>query len=88
LLAESVTGLRVLDYECGTGDWGLMLAGEGADVTLLDLSPVAIELALRRASVSGVSEHVQGIARDASDLSCFRDAQFDLIYASAASTIH
>jgi ubiquinone/menaquinone biosynthesis C-methylase UbiE len=84
LLAESVTGRRVLDYGCGTGDWGLMLAGEGADVTLLDLSPVAIELALRRASVSGVSERVQGIARDASDLSCFREAQFDLIYASAA----
>jgi len=84
LLAESVTGRSVLDYGCGTGDWGLMLAGEGADVTLLDLSPVAIELALRRASVSGVSGHVQGFARDASDLSCFRDAQFDLIYASAA----
>ena len=84
LLSESVGGRRVLDYGCGTGDWGLMLAGEGADVTLLDLSPVAIELALRRASVSGVAARVHGIARDASDLSCFRDEEFDLIYASAA----
>jgi len=84
LLAESVEGRRVLDYGCGTGDWGLMLAGEGADVTLLDLSPVAIEVALRRASVSGVAGRVQGIARDANDLSCFRDDEFDLIYASAA----
>ena len=84
LLAESVAGRRVLDYGCGTGDWGLMLAGEGADVTVLDLSPVAIELAMRRASVSGVAHRVRGIARDASDLSCFRDDEFDLIYASAA----
>jgi len=84
LLAESAASRRVLDYGCGTGDWGLMLAGEGADVTLLDLSPVAIELALRRASVSGVADRVRGLARDASDLSCFRDEEFDLIYASAA----
>jgi SAM-dependent methyltransferase len=84
LLSESVGGRRVLDYGCGTGDWGLMLASEGADVTLLDLSPVAIELGLRRASVSGVGARVRGIARDASDLSCFRDEEFDLIYASAA----
>jgi SAM-dependent methyltransferase len=84
LLAESAAGQRVLDYGCGTGDWGLMLAGEGADVTLLDLSPVAIELALRRADVSGVAGRVKGIARDASDLSCFSNNEFDLIYASAA----
>jgi SAM-dependent methyltransferase len=84
LLAESVAGQRVLDYGCGTGDWGLMLAGEGAEVAFLDLSPIAIELALRRAQVSGISDRVQGIARDASDLSCFRDDEFDLIYASAA----
>ena len=84
LLAEPVTGLRVLDYGCGTGDWGLMLAGEGAHVTLLDLSGVAIELALRRASLSRVAGNVRGVARDASDLSCFTDGEFDLIYASAA----
>jgi SAM-dependent methyltransferase len=84
LLAEPAAGRRVLDYGCGTGDWGLMLAGEGANVTLLDLSPVAIELALRRAAVSGVAARIKGIARDASDLSCFSNDEFDLIYASAA----
>lgn len=84
LLAEPVAGRRVLDYGCGTGDWGLMLAGEGAEVTLLDLSPVAIELVLRRAALSGVAGRVRGVARDANDLSCFRDGEFDLIYASAA----
>ena len=39
-----------------------MLAGEGAAVTLLDLSPVAIRLGLRRAAVSGVADRVRGVA--------------------------
>ena len=84
LLAEPVAGRAVLDYGCGTGDWGLMLAGEGASVTFLDLSPVAIQVAERRAAAGGVAGRVRGVARDASDLSCFRDEEFDLIYGSAA----
>lgn len=82
LLSEPVRDRSVLDYGCGTGDWGLMLAGEGARVTFLDLSPVAIQVALRRAAASDVV--VRGVARDASDLSCFPDEEFDLIYGSAA----
>jgi ubiquinone/menaquinone biosynthesis C-methylase UbiE len=84
LLAEPVAARAVLDYGCGTGDWGLMLAGEGANVTFLDLSPVAIEVTQRRARASGVSDRARGVARDASDLSCFRDGEFHLIYGSAA----
>ncbi len=84
LLAEPVKGRRALDYGCGVGDWGVMLAVEGARVTLLDLSPVAVEVALRRARASGVMESVRGFARDASDLSCFADGEFDLIFACAA----
>ena len=84
LLAESVKGRRALDYGCGLGDWGVMLAVEGATVTLLDLSPVAVEVALRRARASGVNNYVRGFARDASDLSCFADDEFDFIFACAA----
>jgi len=84
LTSEPVAGLNVLDYGCGTGDWGLLLASEGASVTFLDLSPVAVEVAIRRAAAGSVSQRVRGAARDASDLSCFRDEEFDLIYASAA----
>jgi len=51
-------------------------------VTCLDLSPVAIEVVLRRAAASGVA--MRGEARDASDLSCFHSEEFDLIVASAA----
>ena len=62
----------------------MLLATEGARVTLLDISPAAIELGLRRARANGAGDRVLGFARDASDLSCFNDAAFDLVFASAA----
>ena len=84
LFEEPVEGLCVLDYGCGTGEWGVMLATEGAEATLLDLSDKAIEVGLKRARGSGVADRVRGVARDASDLSCFDDGEFDLIFACAA----
>jgi len=84
LLSQPLTGQVVLDYGCGVGEWGVLMATEGAQATLLDLSPVAIEVGLRRAAANGVAHLVRGCARDASDLSCFSDGEFDLIYASAA----
>jgi SAM-dependent methyltransferase len=60
------------------------MATEGARATLLDLSPIAIEIALRRAAASGVNDRVRGFAKDASHLDSFKDEEFDLIYASAA----
>jgi len=84
LLSRPLAGCVVLDYGCGVGEWGVLMATEGARATLLDLSPVAIEIGIRRAAANGVSQLVRGCARDASDLSCFADGEFDLIYASAA----
>ena len=84
LLSEPLKGKKALDYGCGTGEWGVMLATEGAQVALLDLSPVAVEVGLRRARASGVADRVGGYARDASDMSCFPDGEFDLIYGGAA----
>ena len=85
LMALPLPELSVLDYGCGPGEWGVLMATEGARVTLLDLSPAAIELGQRRAQANGVRERVHGFARDASDLSCFADGAFDLIFASAAA---
>ena len=82
LTAEPLAGLQVLDYGCGPADFGLWLATEGACVTLLDLSPAAIELGLKRAAASGVP--VRGIAADASRLHMLRDGEFDLVFACAA----
>jgi len=82
LETEPLLGKTVLDYGCGPGDMGIWMATEGAGVTLLDLSPAAIELVLRRARASGVE--VRGIAADASRLDMLPDASFDLVFASAA----
>ncbi len=79
-----MAGRTALDYGCGTGDWGVLMACAGAEVTLVDLSPVGVEVGLRRARVSGVAHRVRGVSRDASDLSCFDDGAFDLVFAGAA----
>ncbi len=75
-------GKKVLDYGCGPADFGLWLATEGAEVTLLDLSSAAIELALRRAQASGVT--VRATAADASNLNMLCDGEFDVVFACAA----
>jgi 2-polyprenyl-3-methyl-5-hydroxy-6-metoxy-1,4-benzoquinol methylase len=82
LEAEPLAGKKVLDYGCGPADFGLWMATEGAGVTLLDLSPAAIELGLKRARASGVE--VRGIAADASCLNMLADREFDLVFACAA----
>lgn len=80
--AARVRGKKVLDYGCGPADFGLWMATEGADVTLLDISYAAIELALKRAHASGVE--VRGIAADASGLPMLRDGEFDVVFACAS----
>jgi SAM-dependent methyltransferase len=82
LESEPLAGKRVLDYGCGPADFGIWMATEGAEVTLLDLSPVAIEVGLRRARACTVK--VRGVAADATSLDMFRDGEFDLIFACAA----
>ena len=77
-------GLVVLDYGCGPADFGVWLATEGAHVTLLDLSPKAIELGLLRARASGVESRVRGLAEDASCLRSLETACFDLVFACAS----
>jgi SAM-dependent methyltransferase len=84
LLEQPLAGLRVLDYGCGPADFGVWMATEGAAVTLLDISPTAIELGLVRARASGVGERVCGLAADASRLPQLETASFDLVFACAA----
>jgi SAM-dependent methyltransferase len=47
-------GTRVLDVGCGVGRWSRLLAGRGARVLGVDLSPTMIEQARRRADAVGV----------------------------------
>lgn len=81
----NLAGKRVLDYGCGTGDFGLWMAtAENARVTFLDLSENAVSVCLRRAELSGVASSCDAVARDASDLSCFPDGAFDVVYGCAS----
>ena len=55
-LAGSIqAGSRVLDVACGFGDAGLFLAQRGCDVTLSDVSPVALDHVRHRASSLGLA---------------------------------
>src|SRR5437762_12468076 len=51
----SLAGKKVLDVGCGDGINAVLLAKLGAEVTGIDISPKAIELAERRAEISGVA---------------------------------
>src|SRR5947209_1468977 len=82
LEAEPLRNKNVLDYGCGSADFGIWMATEGTHVTLLDLSPSAIELGLKRAHASGVA--VRGVAADASCLPMLGSGEFDLVFACAA----
>ena len=79
-----LAGLRVLDYGCGPADFGVWMATEGAEVTLLDISQTAVDLGILRAAASGVGDRVRGIAADASRLPQLADASFDLVFACAS----
>jgi len=47
-LPEDLTGLRVLDAGCGAGQMTAELAGRGADVVAVDISPALVEIARER----------------------------------------
>lgn len=72
-------GCRVLDVGCGVGRWSRLLAGRGAQVTGIDLSPTMIEEAERRAAQAGVAERCTFHVQDVSDLSVA--GQFDMVLA-------
>ncbi|MFA6472279.1 MAG: class I SAM-dependent methyltransferase [Candidatus Latescibacterota bacterium] len=58
----SVTPCRTIDFGCGTGNYSIYLAVKGFDVTGVDISPTAIEIAGTNANKSRV--HCTFIAAD------------------------
>ena len=55
-LLGDLRGKAILDVGCGEGEDSILLASLGARVTGLDVSPGAIELARKRAALSGLSD--------------------------------
>lgn len=73
-----LSGLRVLEIGCGRGDFSIWLASRfpTADITGIDFSPTAIQIATDRAKAAHSQAHFA--VSDAQSLG-FRDAQFDYV---------
>jgi|GEM_PF-2550912 len=71
----SVSGLRVLDVGCGTGEVARLLAAHGAEVVGIDISPEMCYLAAER------SENIMFLTHDLSDPLPFPDGRFDILIA-------
>lgn len=78
----ALAGKRVLDVGCGDGNNALLLASLGAQVTGIDVSPKAIELAAKRAEISGVSASTRFLCGPL-ETADFPEAFFDVIWGDA-----
>jgi len=77
-LLEQKEGKKILDYCCGNGDFSILLAKNGANVTGIDISGTSIQNAKNAASKEGPSAKVAFFVMDAEKTS-FSDNYFDLI---------
>ncbi len=77
-LPADLQGVRILDAGCGTGALALELAGRGAHVVAIDLSPQLIALAAERAAANPASARISFRAGDMLDTALGR---FDHIVA-------
>jgi 2-polyprenyl-3-methyl-5-hydroxy-6-metoxy-1,4-benzoquinol methylase len=71
-----VRGLTVLDYGCGSGQLGMYLAMQGANVSGFDLSPAGVELANWASGKYGLNCSFRAL--DAEEID-YPDESFDLI---------
>jgi SAM-dependent methyltransferase len=80
-LQQGCKGKKVLEYGCGTGSDGFVLARQGARVTGIDISDVAVQQAAERAQLEEL-DWLDFRVMDAEDLT-FADRTFDLICGTA-----
>lgn len=69
---------KTLEIGSGSGQTSLCLSQAGCDVTILDYSDDAIELALRAANALGVN--IRAVCQDARQPLPFREKEFDIIF--------
>ena len=83
-LCGDIAGRRVLDLGCGAGENAVTMAGQGAHVIALDVSPAQLALGKRLAETAEV--RVEWHESDAADLAFLRADSIDL--ALAAGVVH
>jgi len=71
-------GKRVLELGCGPGDYTIMLARRGAQVTALDIAPASLEITRKRAQANRVGSAIQ-LAWMAAETLGFPDGVFDWV---------
>ena len=79
-LLPRCAGKQALEYGCGIDRFAEQLAAHGAEVTGVDISDVAIEMARERTAASGLSG-LRYLVMDAEHLE-FDDGSFDLVFGS------
>ncbi|HEX4567727.1 MAG TPA: class I SAM-dependent methyltransferase [Vicinamibacterales bacterium] len=77
-----VSGMRVVDFGCGSGANTALLAGRGAHVWGIDISEDLLRLGQRRLAVSGRADGATFIAGSAHDMP-FPDDSIDLVFGIA-----
>ncbi len=76
-LSPSLVDLEVLEVGCGAGDFAIYLADMHANVTAVDFSPQAIEIAKKK--LTAQKKNVNFRVADAQALP-FKDNSFDLLF--------
>lgn len=71
-------GQRVLELGCGPGDYTIMLARRGAEVTAVDIAPSSLQITRRRAGLNGVAQAVRPLWMPAETLA-LPAASFDWV---------
>ena len=79
LILKDIEGKKALEYGCGPGSAAFDLAKNGAQVTAIDISDVAIQQTLEKADSEGLA--ISASVMDAENLD-FNDQSFDLICGS------
>jgi ubiquinone/menaquinone biosynthesis C-methylase UbiE len=77
---EALKGKKVLDIGCGIGWSTVEMAGSGAHVTAMDLSPRAIQIATRHIEYRNLQANANTLIGDAQDLK-FQTSFFDYVHA-------
>jgi ubiquinone/menaquinone biosynthesis C-methylase UbiE len=80
------SGSPILELACGTGRVLLSLAGEGHDVTGLDVSPAMLEVARRKLAAAGLDARVSLVAQDMRHLALRK--RFNMVLVALSSFSH